>query len=227
LLVYHHLGRILSEVDRGAKGSAAAYAVGLATSLTLLGAIATTLKDITSGRDPRDWFDKDQAGGFWLDAFIQGGAGGPLADVSRQFLDSVRQKRSSDAWTPALNYILGPSAKLVNDFIAPFWSVLNRSMNDESTYSADTAFWNASGTFGGEVAKRWTQYLPGNNLWFWKVGVDRYLEDGLAKLADPKSGERFRRTEINRRKHYGNQEYWWRPGRGITDTRLPDWGSDD
>lgn len=227
LLVYHHLGRILSEIDRGAKGSAAAYGVGLMTSLTLLGAVATTLKDITSGRDPRDWFDPKQAGSFWMDSFIQGGAGGPLADVSRQFLDAVRQKRSSDAWTPALNYILGPSAKLVNDLIAPFWATLNRAVNDDNTYSADTAFFNASGTFGGEIAKRWTGYLPGNNLWFWKVAVDRYVEDGLSKMIDPKSGERFRRTEINRRKHYGDQEFWWRPGRGIADTRLPDWGSDD
>lgn len=219
LLMYHHVGRVLSEFERGAKGSAMGYAAGMVTSLTLLGAVAVTLKDITSGRDPRNWFDKDQYKGFWLDSFIQGGAGGPLMDVGRQYLDAVRQKRSSDALTPMVKYAIGPAAKLIDDFIAPLWSFENRMMDDKQ----DDAFTSSM----GEVTRRWTQYVPGNNLWFLKVAVDRYMEDGLSKLADPKVGERFRRTEANRRKHYGGQEFWWRPGRGIGDARLPDMGSND
>jgi hypothetical protein len=209
LLIYSHLGRMLSVENSFSQG--AGYAAGFTLSMTLLGGIALTLKDISAGRDPRSW----DTPGFWMDAFFQGGAGGIIGDYLKTSIDSVRQKRSSDAVTPFLNATIGPMVQLTNDVLRPSWSFFNAMANGKPY----DKMWKSAFSENRNLLK----YIPGNNIWYGRLAFDRLVEDAVTKAITPNANEIFSRQIENRKKYYG-QKFWWRPGRNAPD-RGPDFGS--
>jgi hypothetical protein len=68
------------------------------------------------------------------------------------------------------------------------------------------------------------KYLPGNNLWYSRLFVDRWIEDGLVKMMGSNPRETFSRRIRNYKNNYG-QDFWWRPG-ALSPHRGPDIGSD-
>jgi hypothetical protein len=181
--------------------------VGFTATMTVLGAVANTLKDISSGRDPRKWFDKNDKM-FWADAFFTGGAGGIVGDYIKSATDTIRQGRSSDALTPILNSTLGPGFALLLDIGRIPTAGLQALVGGKPITDG----------LGNSVANM-TKYSPGNNFFMTRVVTDRLFEDQIRKMIDPKADAFFDRQQEARKKHY-NQRYWWRPGRTEAD-RMP------
>lgn len=198
LLMMNHIGRFINSPEFSAAGRAGTL-VGFTLTMTVLGAVALTLKDITSGREPRNWFNKDDKM-FWADAFFMGGAGGLVGDYIRSGVDTIRQGRSMDAITPMLNSTLGPGFGLLADIVKVPTAGVSSLIHGKPISSA-----------GDEIANL-TKYTPGNNLFYVKAATDRLFEDNVRRLADPKANDWFNRQIESRKKHY-NQKYWWRPGR--------------
>lgn len=207
LMMLQTVGRVMNE--EMTTGQKVAFGMGFPLTMTFLGAIALTLKDLSAGRDPRDWADKQ----FAIDAFIQGGVGGVVGDYARAMLDAARQKRSADAITPAMNATFGPIIGFANDFISPWWAKYNAKLNGKD---------GGIDTFAAELPK-WGKYVPGNNLWYGRIFVDRYFEDTLQKMLNPNHNQMFQRQINNRKKNY-HQEFWWKPG-ALSPNDTPDWGS--
>lgn len=212
LLMMNHIGRYLFSPEFTTAGRIGTI-VGFTATMTVLGAVANTLKDITSGRDPRKWFDKNDKT-FWMDAFFTGGAGGILGDMIKQSVDTIRQGRSMDALSPILNSTVGPGFALAMDASKVPTALLSSLVNGKSMK-------DSLGAMGTEVAGM-AKYTPGNNFFMTKVATDRLFEDKIRKMIDPKADASFNRQIEARQKHY-NGRYWWRPGRTGPD-RGPDIG---
>ena len=201
LLMMNHIGRYLfspefSNLER------VGTMVGFTATMTVLGAVAMTLKDISSGRDPRKWFDKNDKM-FWADAFFTGGAGGILGDYIKSSVDTIRQGRSMDAITPILNSTVGPGFALASDIAKVPTSFISSLVSGKNIH-------DTMGVVGGEAANL-TKYTPGNNFFLTKAMTDRLFEDQIRKMIDPKADASFNRQIEARRKNY-NSKFFWRPG---------------
>jgi hypothetical protein len=211
LILYNHVGRMFSQEAGGAER--ALYGAGFVATMTLLGALALTLKDLAAGRDPRSW-DSPQ---FVFDAFLQGGAGGIIGDYVKTAFDSARQKRYGDAMSPFAAATLGPIWGLGGDAInAIGLHNITDLLNGEPLSKVEKK--------AGEDIYKMAKYLPGNNLWYSRLFVDRWIEDGLVKMMGSNPRETFSRRIRNYKNNYG-QDFWWRPG-ALSPHRGPDIGSD-
>lgn len=210
LLMMNHMGRYLFSPEFSGAERAVTL-VGFTATMTVLGAVAMTLKDITSGRDPRKWFDKNDKM-FWMDAFFVGGAGGIMGDYIKQSVDTIRQGRSMDDLTPMLNATTGPGFALAADLAKLPGSLITNLVHGKSMRES-------MGAFGSEVANM-TKYTPGNSFFMTKAMTDRLFEDQIRKMIDPKADAFFNRQIEARQKNY-NSRYYWRPGRTEPD-RGPD-----
>jgi hypothetical protein len=74
--------------------------------------------------------------------------------------------------------------------------------------------------FLNDLANFFGRYLPGNSLWYARLGFERSVLDRLREWTDPEAAQKFRRIERKRQREYG-QEYFWRPGE-LTPERSPD-----
>lgn len=54
------------------------------------------------------------------------------------------------------------------------------------------------------------QYIPGKNIWFAGLGIQRLILDQIKRLYDPNAEKAFRRQVQNLRRK--GQEFWWKPG---------------
>ncbi|MEJ0043177.1 MAG: hypothetical protein WDM81_13615 [Rhizomicrobium sp.] len=73
---------------------------------------------------------------------------------------------------------------------------------------------------GRDLVDYGRRYLPGGNIWYAQLAVQRLLYDRLALWADPDAKARTLRTEAKYRHDFG-QRFWWRGGQLAPD-RAPD-----
>ncbi|MCU0986707.1 MAG: hypothetical protein MUC89_17510 [Acetobacteraceae bacterium] len=180
-----HLMRGIEGYRGGDKGK---YLVGLAVSLTVMGALAMQLKQLANGRDPRDMTQP----AFWGAAFAQGGGAGIFGD----FLYSGLTRADRGFYMTAIG---GPMAGLVDDLARVTGGNIQGLAESKDT------------NFGGELARFARMNTPGTSLWYARLALDRLMWDRLQEMLDPDYARKFRRIENNARRDYG-QEFWWRPG---------------
>lgn len=179
--------------------NAARYATALVIATTLAGAASIWLKDLAAGRDPRAANDlpfvDDKTGeaefspGFWGQAMLQGGGFGIFGDFLRS---STSRAGGGIAATLA-----GP---LVNDVQAV--GSIAGSSNPR-----------------GAALKELRSQLPGGNLWYLQLGLDRMLGDQLQEQIDPDYRKSWRRMDRWAREQ--GSQFWWAPGDAEPD-RAPD-----
>lgn len=174
----------------------ARYAANLALATTVMGALATQLKQVADGKDPRDM---DQPG-FWVEAMWQGGGLGILGDFARS--------STSRAQGSIYETALGPLAGTTADLLAATGGNLGRALRGENT--------NA----GRQVAKLLRDNTPGSSLWYVRLALNRILWDEVQRELDPDAEAAFHRLERRARKDY-DQQYWWAPGESAPE-RAPD-----
>ncbi|WP_456390115.1 hypothetical protein [Profundibacter sp.] len=160
--------------------SKAKYAASILGGLTLLGALAVQMKEISKGRDPRPMDEKK----FWLAAFMQGGGAGIFGDF---FASETSRARGGIAETLA-----GPMAGLASDIVKPVASNLNRAFEGKDTL------------FGRDLANFTRRNTPvASSLWYTRLAFDRLVSDQLQSFLDPEAEVQWRRQERRRQREYG------------------------
>lgn len=182
-----HLRRLWQRPDWSGR---AGGAVNLLLGGALMGALSLQLKQVASGRDPRD----ADTPAFWAAATMQGGGLGIFGDF---FFTDINRFGGGLPETLA-----GPVASAGADAINLTAGNLLQAVQGDDTKA------------GRELVQFLRFYTPGSSLWYSRLAVDRLVWDQLQWLADPKAGQAFRRKEQFWRSEFG-QKHYWRPGRTL------------
>lgn len=182
-----------------------AYSVAMMTSLTLFGAIATQLKDMVSGKDPRDMTSPK----FWAAAFMQGGGMGIFGDILYTGMGGNTRGGQAN-WTS----LAGPVFGNVFDGLNVVRRGAGWAIADEG--DAD----KARDQFGAEALRFAKGNTPFANLWYLRATVDHLALHDMQESLSPGYLQRMKRRA---QKEYG-QKFWWEPGESAPD-RAPDFAN--
>jgi len=200
-IVDKHVRRIRNLPDT--KGRVA-YSVAMMTSLTLFGAVATQLKDIVQGKDPRDM----TTGKFWAAAALQGGGLGIFGDILYTGMGGNARGGQSN-WTSLAGPVFGNAMDLADLTLGTGF----RFATAENSRERDKAIQDA-----GAKALRFVRgNTPLINLWYLRGAVDHLA---LHDLQEQLSPGYLRRMKKRAQKDW-DQDYWWQPGEAAPD-RAPD-----
>lgn len=180
-----------------AKAGRFGYIPLLMGGLTMMGGAAVQMKDISKGKDPRDMGDWKFVGA----AFMQGGGLGIFGDFLYSWMSRMQGT--------ALETATGPLAQLVLTDVPR----LGFSNARQFYEGEDTAF-------AAELMRYVSRYMPGSNIWYARLALDRAVYDQMQMMADPQWARNFRRMERRALKTTG-QEYFWGPG-DLAPERGPD-----
>jgi hypothetical protein len=190
-----HLGKMMQQEGIANK---AKYFGGLALALTAAGAATIQVKQLLSGKDPRDMSDWK----FWPAAFVQGGGAGLYGDF---FNTAVSARTRGDIITAAA----GPTVGVVADVIGLASPDFRALMEGRRT------------GFGAELTRFLKANTPGTNLFYTRLMLERGVWDNLQYLIDPEARRSFARQVQNARRDYG-QKFYSPPGEGLGGMELPD-----
>lgn len=174
----------------------ARYTAGLVVGTTVMGALALELKQIASGKDPRE----ADTGKFWAAAFMQGGGAGIFGD----FLFSDQNRFGGGL----MSTIAGPGLSTASDFGKLTVGNVQDVLAGEDTKA------------GRELVRFMGANTPGSSLWYSRLAFQRIVLDEMQQMVDAGAGDSFARMEAKARKDFG-QDYWWAPGEPLPD-RAPD-----
>ena len=189
-IILNHLLPAMRSASHGRGGHLAAVAGGS----FVMGALAIQVRQIVQGKEPRK--DMDTAG-FWLAAGLQGGGAGLFGDFLFQDYNRFGQSIGGTLAGP----IVGTAQSL---------------LKAGDLYGLAEGNWSAR-EFASDVFKVGTREIPGINLWYSRLVVERMMLDQVEKMIDPKYDARMRRLERKNKKEHG-QNYWWRPGKTLPET---------
>jgi hypothetical protein len=169
--------------------------------MTMFGAVANVIYDISRGRDPRPLYGPDGKAVFlnWLAAVLKGGG---LA-VYGDFLADIATEDHKNA----IADLAGPMASKAAEAGSLVLSNAVQSMGDRPTN------WEA------EAVKLLKGITPGQNLWWSKLATDQFLFVYLQDLLNPGYA---RRAAARAQREWGQGTYWPTPGQGPE--RAPNMG---
>lgn len=184
------LQALQDELARG-KWSGAAYASALAIGLTIGGAMAIQLGNITQGRDPQPVNDPK----FILAAIQRGGGFGLFGDF--MFSDVNRHGGGF------VETIAGPTLGLVGSIGKATIGNLHELAQGKETHA------------GREATQLLRRNTPvASSLWPIRAAYNRVLLDQLQYLADPEAHKSF----AEQRRRYERETgatFWWQPGEAM------------
>lgn len=187
-----------ANTSSGAAVNRIALMAALSVSSMVMGAIALQVKQLISGKDPRDMTD----GRFWVQSMSQGGGLGYVGDL---LLKDPTDNRGNSV-EQGVGSILGPAAGSVAG-LAGDLAVVNAW---QAAKGEDTNF--------GAEALRWTSsQLPYVGLWQVRGAWDHWVLQNAQEMVNPGYNDRIRNRAM---KDWG-QDYYWQPGEALPD-RAPD-----
>ncbi len=178
------------------KTARAVYAAQLVGGMTIMGAFAVQLKELSKGRDPRSMDDV----GFWGAAMAQGGGIGIFGDFFKS-----ETSRSGGGLAETL---AGPVVGLAGDATRLVASNATRAFEGKDTF------------IGRDITNLARRYTPGTSLWYARTPLDRLTWDQMQRFLDPDAEKQFRRAEKRQQREYGNAS-WWAKGQALP-RRAPD-----
>lgn len=197
-MVSRHWMRALEANEAG--HSRVAYAASLALGLTLFGSLSLDLKDIQSGKDPRDKTDPR----FWIQAFAQGGGASIFGDLLYAGLSGHGRSGQSGAATLAsaiAGPVMGDAYELAGDLIL---ENIRQAKEGKETHA------------GAEALRFGLGHAPLINVWYARAALDHaFLHQAQEFLSPGYLG----RMQDRVYRDYG-QDFWWRPGEAMPD-RAP------
>jgi len=145
----------------------AGYAAAVITANTILGSVALWAYDVATGKTPRDPNRKDMI----PEALAKGGGLGIFGDI----LLGEDKSRYGHSWAST---VMGVPASTLEDV-------------------AKTAFEAATlnEKFVPNTYNRAKQYIPGQNLWYTRLLMERTLGDTIGGIIDPNRQKKIRRRE--------------------------------
>ena len=192
----------MASVKGGGKGfrTGLAYFAGIATPVTMAGAVYIQMKNLRDGRDPEDMTEPS----FWVRALVTGGSFGLFGDFLK-----ASENRYGQSFLGAL---AGPVPAFLGDAISVAW---HGALGEEG--SARDAAMN--------VANRWTPFLSSHPAV--STAYRRVVLDNLQWAIDPRADKRFK-AKASKAKSDGSP-YFLPPGTftpsggKMPARRLPDW----
>jgi hypothetical protein len=173
-----------------------AYSVAMMTTLPLFGALSLQLKDIASGKDPRDM----TTGKFWAAAAMQGGGLGVFGDIAYTGMGGNARGGQAN-WTSLLGPVFGTGADALQLTLGNLGKL---AAGKKTTFAADAVRFARSN-------------VPGANLWYLRAAIDHLALHDLQESVSPGYLRKMREAS---RKNW-DQDYWWRPGDTLPE-RAPD-----
>ena len=192
-------GNLLRYLNVDGVGHKMLYTVEFVAGMTIAGALGLQARELAKGRDPRDMNDRR----FWGTALLMGGGLGLFGD----FLYSDLNRYGGGLGAS----IAGPSGGFADQ-------LRNLTMGNavQAAMGQDTKATS-------ELIKFAARNVPGNNIWYSRLALERLVTEWLGEKADPRAYRSYQRIKRKHRKEY-NQRYWWAPGRAEP-SRAPDWGA--
>jgi hypothetical protein len=194
-MMSRHMNRMLKEDMSPA--SRIEYGIMLAVFGSILGGIALQLKDMTSGKDPRDMTTPK----FWLAALMQGGGLGYIADLIYQLGGGKQSQGGVSSIAQGIASMAGPVVGTAAEVVDLTAGNAFQAARGEDTHA------------GAEALRLVRSNAPFVNLWYAKTVVDHAGFNQLQELLSP--GYQSRVAQRIRR-DWG-QEMWW-----PKDSTLPD-----
>jgi hypothetical protein len=174
----------------------AAYAGGLAVSLTIAGALGLQLKQIVNGKDPQPMDDPR----FWIQALQTGGGFGLMGDFL--FADQNRLGQS------AAEQVAGPTLAATSDALKL------------TVGNVQAVVQGKDPRLGRDVTNTAGRYTPVlSSLWPLRAAYRRVFLDQLQYLLDPEAARAFGEQQ-GRLRRDTRQEFFWEPG-DLAPTRAP------
>lgn len=196
-------------VQRGLRGQAtpmgsAAYVASLVASTTILGAIAQSISNISSGKDPqRYWGDNTARGEIlknWTQAFLKGGSLGLYGDF---LFSPLTHGGQTDLLGTLGGPVLGNVQSLLNIVEGPL---------------AREATGLQPGQTTGAKAVKFVQGLtPGASLWYAKAALDHLVFQNIEEMMSPGY---LGRMQARAERDF-NERYWWAPRQDVQQARAP------
>lgn len=171
----------------------AQYAARILVTGTVLGALATQLRNLTSGKDPANIAEPQ----FWGESFLRGGGLGFYGDFLYSELTS-----HDTSLIPAL---MGPLATETENA----WNL-----------TGGAAFKASRGerTDEGAKAVRWAKgNIPFANMWYTQAAFDHLIWNAMQDAASPGYLDRMQSKAYAQR----GTSWWWKPGDSLP-TNGPD-----
>ena len=180
------------------KFNKAQYMADWFIGMTVMGALAIQIKQMSAGKDPQDmnapsFLGKSYISRWWFRYFWR-------------FLNSSISRAGGDLGTT----LGGPVVGLIDDFLELTVGNIGELAEGRNT--------NA----GKELVRFIARYAPGSSLWYSRLAFERLVLDQLQLQIDPKARKRFREKQRRIYREY-NQKYWWKPGK-TTPSRPPNIG---
>jgi hypothetical protein len=186
-----HGGRM---VEQNGFGGKVGYLLAVVVPVTIMGTLAQQLTEVGNGRDPRSMDPATPEGRrLWGQGMLKGGALSLLGDLAGL--------TASDKYMSVGQYALGP---LIGDLDAA------RQAGFGIAAGKPRAKWQLA-----RVAKA---NIPGQNVWYARLVLDRLLADQIQRQIDPAYDDSWRAME--RRAGEQGQQFYWRPGETTPD-RAP------
>jgi hypothetical protein len=179
-------------------GAKAAYGAKFVAYSALMGALATEIKALINGQNPRNMnFMTPEGRKFWLEAVAAGGGMGLYGDL---FLNG------------STSYNSGPES-LMGPGISAGWDVvkeIRQGIADSNEGTSNHPYLLA--------ATRWIRKnaTPFANLWYAKAAFNRLVFDNLQDHLAPGASDKQRQRMESR-----GASYWWAPGAN-SDIQTPD-----
>jgi len=171
------------------------YLAALVGGMTMAGAMATQLREITQGRDPQSV----DSVAFWATAMLRGGGLGIWGDLL--FAGFNRPDGLNDLAAGPLLSTLGKGLNLT-------FGNLQEAINGEDTNALPEAI-----RFAKEIT-------PGHSLWYGRLLLQRLVFDRLMQEVDPRAFARAKRRQERLVRQNGS-DFFFEPGDTAPD-RLPE-----
>lgn len=187
--------RAMQESAARGGGYGLAYLASMTAGLTLFGGLAIQMRELKSGRDPRNMKDPR----FWQAAALQGGGLGLFGDFM-----FANVNRFGGGLGESLS---GPVVSAVNTARELTIGNVNQIAKGEDP------------RLGRDFVKALRGNTPGGNLWYAELVYHRMVLDNLQKWVDPDADEDFRSKIRYREREFGNS-FFWAPGETLPE-RAP------
>ena len=191
-MMLRNIDRIKSLGKEGAPIGRTAYSIALMTGLTLFGALSIELKDLASGKNPRDATTRK----FWGAAAAQGGGAGIFGDILYTGMGG-----NSRAGQPNWSSLAGPVFGTAIDAANVTLGNAGQAMAGKETHA------------GAELLRFARQNTPFLNLWYARAAIDHMGFNDLQEQLSPGYLARQRAAA----RQMGVSSYWWQPDSAIPD----------
>jgi hypothetical protein len=190
--ILRHGGRMVEQTSAAGK---LGYLLSVVAPVTVMGVLAQQLYEVANGRDPKPMDPNTPEGrALWGQGFVKGGGSSIVGDLAGL--------TAQDRYMSWPEYFAGPLISDAGNATAAVHDVL--AGKPRAAYRLE------------RVAK---QNMPGSNIWYARLVLDRLLADQVQRSIDPNYDNSWK--AMQKRAASQGQGYYWQPGE-TAPRRAPD-----